>query len=78
MPQTTTDIAPQTTDIAPQTHTIPCRADYFGYKLHVDQHEKLETYGLAHVEAIDGHFRYITCGATMPRKNNKVKYAEVY
>ena len=51
---------------------------YFGQKLHVDQNEKLEIYGVVHVVAIDGHPRYITFGATMPRKNNKVIYAEVY
>ena len=40
--------------------------------------EKLEMYVVVHVVAIDGHSRYITCGATMSKKNNKVIYAEVY
>ena len=66
------------TDTARQTNTIPYRADYFGHKLHVDQNEKLEMYGVVHVAAIDGRSHYITCGATMPRKSNKVIYAAVY
>ena len=65
-------------DTARQTNTIPYRADYFGHKLHVDQNEKLEMYRVVHVVAIDGHSRYITCGATMPKKNNKVIYAAAY
>ena len=66
------------TDTVRQTNTIPYRADYFDHKLHVDQNEKLEMYGVVHAVAIDGHSRYITCGATMSRKNNKIIYAEVY
>ena len=60
------------TDTTRQTNTIPYRADYFGHKLHVDQNEKLEMYGVVHVVVIDGHSRYITCGETMSRKNNKI------
>ena len=66
------------TDTARRVNSVPYRADYFGHKLHVDQNEKLEIYGVVHVVAIDGYSRYITFGATMPRKNNKVIYAEVY
>ena len=66
------------TDTARHVNSVPYRADYFGHKLHVDQNEKLEIYGVVHVVAIDGYSRYITFGATMPRKNNKVIYAEVY
>ena len=66
------------TDTARHVNSVPYRADYFGYKLHVDQNEKFEIYGLMHVVAIDGHYRYITFGVTVPRKNNKVIYAEVY
>ena len=64
-----------------QTYRTPniilYRADYFGQKLHVNQNKKLEMYGVAYVVAIDGHSRYITCGATRSLKN-KVLYAEVY
>ena len=66
------------TDTARNVNSVPYRADYFGYKLRVDQYEKLEMYGVFHIVTIDGHSRYITFGATMPRKNNKVIYAEVY
>ena len=66
------------TDTVRQTNTIPYRADYFGHKLHVDQNEKLEIYGVVHVVATAGHSRYIMCGAKMSTKNNKIIYAEVY
>ena len=66
------------TDTVWHVNSIPYRADYFGHKLHVYQNEKLEMYGVVHVVAIDGHARYITFGAGMPRKNNKVIYTEVY
>ena len=62
------------TDTVRHVNSVPCRADYFGHKLHVDQNEKLEMYGVVHVVAIDGHSCYITFGAGMPRKNNKVIY----
>ena len=52
--------------------------EYFGNKLHKDQNEKLEMYGVVYVVAIDGWSRYITSGATMAKKNNKVIYAAVY
>ena len=65
-------------DTARHVNLVPYRADYFGHKLHVDQNEKLEMYGDVHVVAIDSHSRYITFGATMPIKNNKVIYAEIY
>ena len=66
------------TDTARHVNSVPYRADYFGHKLHVDQNEKLEMYGVAHVVAINGQSHYITFTATMPRKNNKVIYAEIY
>ena len=43
----------------------------------MDQNEKLEMYGVVHIVAIDGHSRYSTCGAAMPKKNNEVMYAAV-
>ena len=53
---------------------IPCRADYFGHKLHIDQNEKLVMYGVTHVIAIDGHSRFIPAGSTVTIKNNKTIY----
>ena len=32
----------------------PYRASYFGEKLHFDQNEKLNMYGVVHILAIDG------------------------
>ena len=31
---------------------------YFGHKFHMDQNEKLITFGVTHVMARDGYFRY--------------------
>ena len=39
------------TDIEQRVNSVPYRADYFGHKLHVDQNEKLETYGVVPVVA---------------------------
>ena len=61
-----------------KANTIQYRVDYFAQKLHVNQNEKLEMYGVVHVVAIDGHSRFITCGAAMPMKSNKVIHAEAY
>jgi len=36
---------------------VPYRANYFGEKLHFDQNEKLVTYGVTHVLAVDGYSR---------------------
>ena len=38
-----------------QVNSIPCRADYFGRKIHFDQNEKLVMYRVNFVVAIDGH-----------------------
>ena len=70
--------ARQQMDTVCQTNTIPYRADYFGQKLHVDENKKMEIYGVVHVVTIDMHSHYITCGATMPRKNSKKIYTAVY
>ena len=45
------------TDTVRHVNSVPYRADYFGHKLHVDQIELLEMYGVVHVVAIDGHSR---------------------
>ena len=65
-------------DTARLVNPIPYRADYFGHKLHVDQNEKLALYGVTHVTAIDGHSRFVLYGTTMPIKNNKVIYEQIY
>ena len=56
---------------------IPCRADYFGHKVHIDQNERLVMYRVIHVAAIDGHSRFLVAGTTMPVKNNLTIYREI-
>lgn len=53
-------------------------ADYYGEKLHLDQNEKLNMYGVTYVLARDGYSGKITAGAVMPLKNNITIYDEVY
>ena len=65
-------------DTARMLNPIPYRADYFGHKLHVDQNEKVAMYGVTHVAAIDGHSRYVVAITTMPVKNNKKIYTDIY
>ena len=47
----------------------PYRARYYGEKLHLDQNEKLNRFGVTHVLAIDGFSRKIVGLITIPRKN---------
>ena len=65
-------------NIARITNPLPYRANYFGHKLHLDQNEKLEMYGVTYVAATDGYSRFIVAGATMSRKNNIKIYENVY
>ena len=53
-------------------------ADYYGEKLHLDQNEKLNMYGVTYVLARDGYSGKITAGAVMPQKNNITIFDEVY
>ena len=57
---------------------IPYNADYFGHKVHIDQNEKLNMYGVTHVCAIDGYSRKIVGFITMPIKNNLEIYEHLY
>ena len=47
----------------------PYHALYYGEKLHMDQNEKLNRFGVTHVLAIDGFSRKIVGLITIPRKN---------
>ena len=49
---------------------IPYAAKYFGDKIHVDQNEKLISFGVTHVRAVDGYSGMIVGFVTMPIKNN--------
>lgn len=61
-----------------QINPHPYTAEYHGHKLHMDQNEKLATYGVVHVCAIDGFSRYIPSFACMSTKNNVAIYENVY
>lgn len=47
----------------------PYYATNYGEKLHLDQNEKLNRFGVTHVAAIDGYSRKIVGFITIPRKN---------
>lgn len=61
-----------------QLNPQPYTADHHGHKLHMDQNEKLATYGVVRVCATDGFFRYILSFACMPVKNNVIIYSDDY
>ena len=52
----------------------PYTAEYHEHKLHMDQNEKLATYGVVHDCAIDGYSRYIPAFVCMPVKNNVIYF----
>ncbi|CAL8275560.1 unnamed protein product [Arctogadus glacialis] len=56
----------------------PYMAEYVGHKIHLDQNEKLVMFGATHVLAIDGYSSKIVGYATMPVKNNRIIYGDVY
>ena len=55
-------------------NSVPYKADYFKYKVHIDQNEKVQLaiYGLTHVCASDGCNGKLVPFASMPVKNNSV------
>lgn len=57
---------------------LPYSAEYFGHKLHIDQNEKLNMYGVVHVCAVDGYSGMIVSHALMPVKNNLIIYEHIY
>ncbi|KXJ27882.1 hypothetical protein AC249_AIPGENE2896 [Exaiptasia diaphana] len=57
---------------------VPYNAEYFGHKLHIDQNEKLNMYGVVHVCAVDGYSGMIVSHALMPVKNNLLIYEHIY
>ena len=48
---------------------IPCYAEYFGHKLHLDQNEKLIRYGVTEVIAEDGYSSFLTAKAVVTLRN---------
>lgn len=67
---------------AMQTHRsinpVPYSAKYFGEKIHIDQNEKLVQFGVTHVCAVDGYSGMIVGFTTMPIKNNRIIYEELF
>ena len=56
-------------DILEKTNLIPYYALYFGYKIHMNQNEKLQCYECTHVVMIDGCSRML-CGFGMMEIKN--------
>ena len=67
----------RTRNVLDRTNPIPYYAPYFGYKLHIDQNEKLVMFGCTHVCLIDGCSRAIVGFCSMPIKNPIVIYENV-
>ena len=62
-------------DLLDRTNPVPYHAPYFGYKLHMDQNEKIaQEYGVTHVHALDGCSRMVLGFITIPKKNPVLIY----
>ena len=62
-----------------KTNPIPYHAPYFGYKLHMDQNEKIaQDFGVTHVHALDGCSRMVLGFITIPRKNPVLIYQYLF
>eukprot|EP00111_Clytia_hemisphaerica_P017968 TCONS_00053190-protein len=66
-------------DVLERTNPIPYYAPYFGYKVHMDQNEKIaQRYGCTHVVLIDGCSRMVCGFASMEVKNPILIYEFVF
>ena len=61
-----------------QMNPVPYYAEYFGHKLHIDQNEKLIRFGVTHVAASDGYSGKLLGVVSMPTKNNKTIYNDLF
>ena len=61
-----------------RTNPVPYHASAFGHKLHFDQNEKLIMFGVTHVIAVDGYSEMIVSHLTIPIKNNRLIYENIY
>jgi len=69
----------RTRDILQRTNPVPYYAPFFGYKVHMDQNEKIgQRFGCTHVALIDGCSRMICGYASMEIKNPILIYEFVY
>ena len=57
---------------------VPYYAEYFGHKIHIDQNEKLTSYGVTHVAASDGYSGKLLGIVSMPQKNNLTIYDDLF
>lgn len=64
--------------MAAHINPVPYTASYFGEKLHFDQNEKLNMYGVIHVLAVDGFSRKLVGFITLPSKNPILIYRLLY
>ena len=55
--------------MAQHINPVPYVAHCFGDKLHVDENEKLNMYGVIHIVAVDCYSRKIVAFVTLPNKN---------
>ena len=53
-------------------------AQYFGHKMHLDQNEKLNDYGVTHVAASDGYSGKLLGVISLPVKNNILIYENLF
>ena len=70
--------AQRTNTMAMHMNPFPYRASYFGEKLHFDQNEKMNMYGVVHVLAVDGFSRKLVGFITIPSKNPIMIYKLLY
>ena len=54
------------TATACQAKPVPCHADYFAHKLHLDHNEKMLMLGVTHIYAVDVYREMIIGFVTMP------------
>lgn len=66
-------------DLLDRTNPVPYYASYFGYKLDMDQNEKLaQEFGITHVHALDGCSRMVLGCIIIPKKNSVLIYQYLF
>ena len=61
-----------------EINPVPYYAQYYGHKLHIDQNEKLDQFGVTHVAAADGYSSKLVGIVTMPIENPILIYDLLY
>ena len=56
----------------------PYVAFYYGEKMHIDQNEKLNMFGVTHIIGIDGFSKKIVGFCSMPIKNSVLIYDKFF